>query len=431
MKEFKAKKQNEILIKGARLLDPGSKLDKVADMLLRQGKIAGIGQGFPSENADVLDVGGCVVFPGFFDLHAHLREPGFEDQETIASGCAAAIAGGFTGLCTMPDTEPVTDTRGVVEFIQRAAEKTMVDISPAAAITKDCCGAELAEMAELVQAGAVAFSDAPHSLANAGLLRHALDYACMFKVPVIDVCEHAGLAGDGLMHEGAMSTRLGMRGIPGIAEDIIISRDLHLAEYTGAAMHLAKISTKRAVELIRDAKKRGVKVTCDVTPHHCLLAEESLAHYNTDFKVKPPLRTVADREALIKGLRDGTIDAIATDHTPHSPEEKQVEILAAPFGTTGLETAFSALYSGLVQSGRLPLEILLQKISVAPRKILHLTVPALREGAPANFSIWDLQAQRQVTADSFYSRSRNSIFLNDTLQGVIKAVCNKGQIWQA
>ena len=431
MKAFKSQNYDEVLIKGARLIDPASKLDKVADILLRDGKIAKFADEISPPGAMVIAADDKTVFPGFFDLHAHLREPGYEDQETIQSGCAAAIAGGFTGLCSMPDTSPTTDNRGTVEFIRRESGHTMVDVSPAAAITKNRDGRELAEMAELVEVGAVAFTDAPRTLADANILRHAMDYARMFNVPIIEVCEHAGLAADGLMHEGANSTRLGMHGIPGIAEDIIVSRDLHLAEYTGTRLHLAKISTRRSVELVREAKKRGVKVTCDVTPHHCLLTDASLENYDTNFKVKPPLRTASDVEALIGGLIDGTIDAIATDHSPHSPEEKQVEILVAPFGSTSLETAFSALYSGLVKSGKLALDVLVHKLVVAPRQILGLEIPQLAPGAVANFSLWHLDATRKVSADSFYSRSRNSLFLAAELNAEIAAVCNKKKLWQA
>ncbi|KAA3610980.1 MAG: dihydroorotase [Calditrichaeota bacterium] len=431
MKEFNPTLAKEIFIEGGRLVDPENKLDFQANILIRNGKISAIGSEIKAEGCEILDASGCVVFPGMFDMHAHLREPGREDQETIQSGCAAAIAGGFTGLCTMPDTNPVTDSRSLVDFIKSEAEKTMVDVSPVAAITKGRKGEELAEMAELVESGVVAFSDAPRSVAHTNLLRNALDYARMFNVPIIEVCEDAELAAHGLMNEGAMSTRLGVHGIPGIAEDIIVSRNIHLAEYTGTPMHLAKISRKKSVELMRQAKKQGIKVTCDVTPHHCLLTENDLANYDTNFKVKPPLRTQADVNAIIEGLIDGTIDAIATDHAPFSPEEKQVEILVAPFGSTGLETAFPALFTHLVRTSRLSFEHLLEKMIAAPRKILNLEVPQLRKGNNANLCIWDLSAFRTVVPDEFYSRSRNSIFLTATMYGVIKAVINKKHIWNA
>ncbi|MCA9735787.1 dihydroorotase [candidate division KSB1 bacterium] len=429
MKEFNFKSIKGILIKNGRLMDPTNKLDKKADILIRSGKIAKIGPNLQGDKTEVLEAKGYTIFPGFFDMHAHLREPGREDQETIESGCAAAVAGGFTGLASMPDTQPATDTRSIVEFILRSAEKTMVDVSPVAAITKERKGEELAEMAELVDAGAVAFSDADHSIGNVRILRHALDYASMFDTPLIDVCEDALLAGEGLMNEGIMSTRLGMHGVPNVAEDIVVARDIHLAEYTRKPMHLAKISTARAVELIRDAKQRGVKITCDVTPHHLLLTENDLVKYDTNFKVKPPLRTKTDCDALIAGLADGTIDAISTDHSPHSPEEKEVEILVAPFGSIGLETAFPALYTNLVETGRLSLEIILEKLISAPRHILHCAPPQLKEGEKANLSMWALQEKRTFLSDSFFSRSRNAIFLNKALQGVIKGVVNKSRLW--
>ncbi|KAA3663003.1 MAG: dihydroorotase [Calditrichaeota bacterium] len=430
VKELNFKPAKTLLIKNGRLVDPSTNLDQKVDILVRSGKIEKIGNDLNADKTEVLDATGWVVFPGFFDMHAHLREPGQEDQETIESGCAAAIAGGFTGLATMPDTHPTTDTRSVVEFILREAGKTMADVTPVAAITKNRRGEELAEMVELFAAGAVAFSDAERSLGNIRILRHALDYARMFAVPLIDVCEDAALAGEGLMNEGVMSTRLGMHGIPNVAEDVVVSRDIHLAEYTGTPVHLAKISTTRAVALVRDAKKRGVKITCDVTPHHLILTENDLVTYNTNFKVKPPLRTQADCNALIAGLKDDTIDAISTDHSPHAPEEKEVEILVAPFGSTGLETAFPALYSHLVKTNRLSLERILKKLISGPRNILKQPVPALREGEAANLSMWDLEAKRTFSAESFYSRSRNAIFLEKELSGVVKAVLNKGKIWQ-
>lgn len=429
MKAFSCNQKKNLLFQGARLLDPGAGLDRHADILIENGKISRIGESLDAERIEKIDLTGKVVTPGWFDMHVHFREPGREDEETVKSGCASAAAGGFTGVCPMPNTEPTADARGIIEFMIAEAEGLPVDVHPIAAATKDRAGKELSEMADLLQAGAVAFSDDGVAIATAELTRRAMEYASMFDVPIIEHCEDPTLGHRGAMHEGAVSTRLGIPGIPAISEEIIVMRDIVIAEYTGARVHIAHISTARAVEMVREAKARGISVTCEVTPHHFCLTDAAVASYDANFKMNPPLRTEADRQAMIAGLKDGTIDVIATDHAPHSPEEKDVEFAAAPFGILGLETALGLIMMKLVEPGHLSLADAVAKVTTAPREILHLPQAKLAENMPANLTIFDPAAQWVVDEHDLYSKSRNTPFAGWELTGRATGVYNKGLLW--
>jgi dihydroorotase len=330
----------DCLLKGGRVFDPSNKLDREADLLIEKGKIQSIGTvNDQSFKGTVVDCKGKVLCPGFIDIHVHLREPGREDKETIESGCLAAMAGGFTEVCCMPNTSPVIDSRGHVEFIRKQAEGFLVNVHPIGAVTKGQKGEALTEMGDMIEAGAVAFSDDGYPVSNAALLRNALEYVGMFNLPIIEHCEMLDLSQNGVMHEGSVSTSLGLKGIPSISEFIYVARDLYLAEYTGGSIHIAHVSTKEAVSLIRDAKKRGVRVSAETCPHYLVLTDEAVRGYDTNTKMKPPLRTEEDQKALLKGLKDGTIDVIATDHAPHTIDDKEVEYDIASFGIVGLETA--------------------------------------------------------------------------------------------
>lgn len=429
MKPFHSQKKDTILLKNARLLDPVNKIDQHADIHIEKGKIARIAPGIAVENIEQVDLSGNIITPGWFDMHVHFREPGREDEETIKSGCATAAAGGFTGVCPMPNTQPVADSRSIIEFMIDEAKELPVDVHPIAAATKGSQGKEITEIAELIEAGAVAFSDDGVAIATAEITRRVMEYASMFDVPIIEHCEEPTMTSGGAMHEGAMSTRLGIPGMPGVAEDIVVARDILLAEFTGARLHIAHISTARSVDLVRDAKKRGVQVTCEVMPHHFCLTDESIVSYDANFKMNPPLRTQKDVAAMIEGLKDGIIDVIATDHAPHSPEEKDVEFAAAPFGIIGLETALGLIMTKLVEPGHLSLEETIKKLSFAPRRILHLPQVALKEGEPANLTIFDPQKEWLVDHKNLYSKSRNTPFSGWKLKGAATCIYNKGMFW--
>lgn len=422
----------QVLLTGGEILDLQTQRVTRADVVIVAGKIAKIGQEErASFSGQVRDISGHVLVPGLIDMHVHLREPGREDEETIESGCAAAMAGGFTALCCMPNTDPVCDKQEVVRFIKKRGEETLVDVFPIAAITKKQEGKELTEMADLVRAGAVAFSDDGKPVQNAVVMRHALEYASMYDVPIIDHCEDDDLSANGQIHEGRMSTRLGLAGIPDISEEIMISRDISLAEYTGGRIHIAHISTQKGVECVRRAKEAGVQVTCEVTPHHLAFTDERLATFDTNYKMRPPLRSRQDVEALIRAVKEGVIDAFASDHAPHAIEEKEVEFSAAANGILGLQTMVSVLISKLVQPGHLTLAEVLAKMVIAPRKILRIPIPKIQEGEFANMTI--LQPDQTWTMEPGLnrSRSRNSPYFGLTLPGVLWGVCNKGQLWIA
>ncbi|HOH07785.1 MAG TPA: dihydroorotase [bacterium] len=421
-----------MLLQGGEVLDLASGKRQALDLLILDGRIARTGADLLSDyEGELLDLRGQVIVPGLLDMHVHLREPGREDEETIESGCAAAMAGGITAVCAMPNTEPACDSQEVVRFLKKRAEEQLVEVFPIAAVSKKREGKEITEMAELVRAGAVAFSDDGSPVKSAAVMRRALEYSSMYGVPVIDHCEEPDLAAGGQMNEGWMSTRLGLAGNPDIAEAVMIARDLALAEFTGGHLHIAHISTAMGVELVRRAKEKGVKVTCEVTPHHLAFTDEALEHYDTNLKMNPPLRSRADVEALLAGLRDGTIDVIASDHAPHSIEEKEVEFAAAPNGILGLETMLGIILEKVVAAGVLPLHQALEKMILAPRRVLHLPLPLIAEGAPANLTVFSPDESWTVAVKKLKSLSRNMPYAGWNLPGRVCGVINRGLLWTA
>jgi len=427
------KPANKILLKNGKIIDGSSASPAAVDILVVQGKIAELKPNIeisPEFDGEVFDLRDKLIFPGFFDLHVHFREPGREDEETLLTGAQAAMAGGFTAVCTMPNTEPVTDNREIIEFILDEMKGQLVSVHPVAAITRGQKGAELVEMAELVDAGVVAFSDDGKSVANSLVLQRALEYARMFDVPIIEHCEDAALAHGGAMHEGFISTNLGLPGIPAIAEDIVVARNIMLAEYTKSKIHIAHISTRGAVELVRRAKDNGVSVTAEATPHHFCLTDETIASFDANFKMNPPLRSHEHVAAVIEGLKDGTIDAIATDHAPHAIEEKEVEFAAAPFGIIGLETALGIIMKKLVHPGILNWNQVWEKLSVNPYRIIGLAAPKFEVNALANFTVIDPNSKWTVDKRKLKSRSRNTPFHGWELQGKVVCLINNGFYYQ-
>ncbi len=426
-----------ILITGGRVIDPASDLDRPADLVVEGERIAEISSPGSLGGSDragfdrVIDAKGMIVAPGLVDIHCHLREPGFEYKEDIESGTRAAAAGGFTSVCCMPNVKPVTDGRGAVEYIlNRARQAGAAAVYPIAAITKGSEGKELTEMAELREAGAVAVSDDGKPVENAEIMRLALEYAKMFGLPVISHAEEKSLAGDGVMNLGRVSTITGLRGIPNAAEDVMVARDLILAELSGGHLHVAHVSTRGAVELIRQAKARGVNVTAEATPHHFTLTDEAVREldYDTSTKVNPPLRSAEDREAVIQGLIDGTIDCIATDHAPHHFDEKEQEYNYAPFGISGLETALGLTFTGLVKSGRLSLKEALSKLTITPSRIVGIPKGVLRSGGPADIIIIDTQYEYTVDLNKYESKGRNTPFSGWKLYGRAMTTIAGGRI---
>jgi dihydroorotase len=432
-RKFETKSIKNLLIRGARIIDPSQVLDKHGDVVIENGVITRVGDNLAApQNFEMIDARDLVVSPGWCDMHVHFREPGREDEETIETGCAAAAAGGFTAACPMPNTEPAMDKREIVESIIKKSKETLVEVYPIAAATKGREGKELSEMAELVEAGAVAFSDDGCAIATAELTRRAMEYANMLGVPIIEHAEEATLDDGGAMNEGMFSTKLGLPGMPTVAEDIIVARDILLAEYTGARVHIAHLSSAHSLELIRWAKQRGIQVTCEVTPHHFTLTDEAVAvsHYDTNTKMNPPLRSPRDVEAMIAGLQDGTIDVIATDHAPHAIEEKDAEFAAAPFGIIGLETALGLIITRLVKTNVLPLADAIAKVTVAPRRILNLPPVQIKEGQPANLVFFSQTKTWRVDKTTSHSKSRNTPFHGWDLTGRVFAVYNKQQWWR-
>ncbi|HWP34597.1 MAG TPA: dihydroorotase [Thermodesulfobacteriota bacterium] len=415
-------------IVGGRLVDPASGLDEVADLLIEEGRIAAIGRGARGGQVPVLDATGLAVFPGLVDLHVHLREPGEEHKETIASGAAAAVAGGVTSVVCMADTVPPGDDPSVTEFVRRQAEAAgLARVYPVGAVTRRLEGEALAEYGYLKEAGAVALSDDGRPVMDSEVFRRALEYARAFDLVVVAHCEDLALSRGGAMHEGAVATELGLPGIPRAAEEIMVRRDLALAELTGARLHVAHVSTAGAVAAIREAKRRGVRVTAETAPHYFTLTDEAVRGYDTNAKTNPPLREAADREAVIEGLADGTIDAIASDHAPQHADDKRVEFAAAASGVVGLETEL-LLTLRLVREGRLPLRRALAALTCRPAEILGLPGGRLAEGAPADLVLVDLEAQTRVEASALRSRSRNSPFLGWTLPGRVERTLVGGRV---
>lgn len=418
----------KILLKNARIIEPIQGIDTVADILIVDGVIEKIASKIHAGNSvQEFELAGKIVAPGFMDMHVHLREPGFEYKETIETGLAAAAQGGFTAVCCMPNTNPPIDDASVVKFIKEQSKKALgglVDVYPVAAATKGREGKDLSPMMELVEAGAVAFSDDGSPIENPELMRRAMEYADMLGKLIIQHPEDRSLSKGGVMNEGFVSTSLGLPPIPSIAEEIMIERDIRLAEYIKTRYHAAHISTAGSVNIIRKAKLKNILVTCEVTPHHFTLTEEAVRSFDTNTKMNPPLRSQDDIEAIKEGLKDGTIDVIATDHAPHSFDEKEVEFLAAPFGIVGLETAIGLAITGLIIPKILSIEQLIEKMSINPRRILNLPIIKIVEGQKANLTIIDISKKWEVRIQDFKSKSKNSPFNGFVLTGKAFAVVN-------
>ena len=416
------------LIKGGRVIDPAQNLDVTADVVVENGNVASIGRA--TGKADVtIDARGMLVVPGLIDMHVHLREPGNENEETIASGLAAALAGGFTSVACMPNTEPPLDDEAAVEFVlTQAARARQARLFPIGAITQGREGKDIAEMGQMSRGGAVAFSDDGSGVQQAEVMRIALEYARMLDRPIIAHCEDKSLAAEGVMHEGYMSTALGLPGMPSAAEEIMVNRDIALAEMTGARLHIAHVSTAGSVDLVRRAKKRGVRVTAEVCPHHIALTDEALREYDPNFKVNPPLRTAGDVKALLKGLKDGTIDAIASDHAPHALEEKDVEFGLAPFGVVGMETVLAIVMEVLVRKRVLSLAEAISALTVGPARALGIPKGTLLPGAEADVTIIDPDQEWTIDAARFRSKGRNCPFQGWKVKGKAVAVMVGGEI---
>ena len=417
-----------LLIRNGRIIDPDQEIDRSGSLLLCEGRVVGLVE--PETEADeVIDAAGLIVCPGLIDLHASFREPGNEEDETIASGTAAALAGGFTSVACLPDTSPVVDSRAAAEFVSlQAARAGNCHVFPLGAVTKDHAGEELAEIGQLVDGGAVAFTGAKRPVANAEIMRRALEYTRMFGRPIFNQPRVPELSEGGVMHEGFVSTVLGLRGIPAAAEEIMVHRDVALAELTGGRVHLMCLSTPGAVEEVRRAKRRGVRVTADVTAHHLTLTDESLRTFDSNYKVDPPLRPREFIDALVEGLQDGTIDAIASDHQPHAEEKKSVEVDRAPFGIIGLETLLPLCVRSLVEPGRLTWPQLIATLTTGPARVLGIPKGTLRPGADADVTLVDPDARWTIDPSRFRSLSRNSPFAGWEVRGRAHAVIVHGRV---
>lgn len=433
----------KLFIRGGKVIDPYNQMNQQADILVEDGKIAAIIpagmieanqlkdnlESMNDKEGIVIDATGKLVVPGLIDMHVHLREPGFERKETIASGTRAAARGGFTSVACMPNTYPVVDHRSVVEFIRERARQTgLVNVYPIGAITKGSLGKELSEMADLAEGGAVAFSDDGNPVMNSEVMRRALEYAKIGGWPIISHCEDLHLSAEGQMNEGYWSTLLGLQGIPNIAEEVMVARDIMLAELTGSHVHIAHVSTAGTVRLIREAKKRGVSVSAEVTPHHLVLTDAAVSNYNTYTKVNPPLRAEKDRQALLEGLADGTIEVIATDHAPHTNEEKDCEYNYAPFGISGLETAVPLVWTELIEKKIMQVDQMVACLTISPARILNLPKGRLEVGGVADITIIDTDLEKEVKVGEFVSQGKNSPFDGRKLKGWPIATIVEGQL---
>jgi len=410
---------SNLLLKGGRVVDPVNQVDAVRDLLIEDGRIAAVAESVVAEDGvETLDVAGKIVAPGFIDMHVHLREPGFEYKETIATGTAAAAAGGFTGVACMPNTDPVNDRRTVTEYIlDRAAAAGPVRVFPIGAVSIGQEGKALTEIGDLVDAGCVALSDDGYPVASSQLMRKALEYTTMFDIPVIDHCEDTSMTAGAVMHEGAVQAVLGLRGWPAAAEEIIVARDILLAEATGGHVHLAHLSTRGSMRLVREAKRRGLPVTSEVMTHHFVLTDEEVRSFDSNTKMNPPLRSEDDRQALIEAIGDGTVDVVATDHAPHHRDEKLREFDHAPFGIVGLETAIPLACTHLVHAGVVDVTRLVDLMAVQPARILRVEGGDLGAGSPAHVTVLDLELEQAVDVESFRSKSRNTPFGGAELRG--------------
>ena len=407
------------LIKNVRVIDPALSLDEVADILIDGQTIAQVGKNIECADAKIFDRDGCIAVPGLVDIHVHLRDPGQEYKETIETGTAAAAHGGFTGICSMPNTNPTTDNATTIDYVlDKAAQAGHCRVYPSGACTKGLKGESLSEMGDMVLHGAVAFTDDGRGVQNSGVMRRVMDYAKMFNKVVMSHCQDEDLVGPGQVNEGVVSTRLGLAGWPATGEELQIQRDIALSELTGCPIHIQHITSARGVELVREGKARGIQVTCEVTPHHLVLNEDDITTtYNTNLKMNPPLRSKADNAALIEGIKDGTIDCIVTDHAPHADHEKAREFELAPFGMTGLETSLGVILTYLVDPGLITYNELVELMAIKPREILRLDQVTLKQGSVADITIFDPEVTWTVQSDDMYSKSHNSGFLGYTLKG--------------
>ena len=420
------------LLKGGRVVDPANGRDGSFDILIDGERIARVGKDLPADGAQVIEVpANFVVTPGLFDMHVHLREPGQEHKETVATGTASAVAGGFTAVACMPNTSPINDNAGVTEFIlQKAAHASLARVHPIGAVTKGSKGEQLSDIAELRAAGCVAITDDGWPVRTALMMRRALEYASMFNMPVLEHCEDPSLKGEGVANEGYHASVLGLRGIPGVAESIMAQRDIALAEMTGGTVHICHMSAATSLRAVREGKQHGARVTCEVAPHHFTLTDESLAtpvSYDTNMKMNPPLRTASDRDEMLKGIADGSVDVIATDHAPHHYDEKKMEFDLAPFGIVGLETCVSICFARLIQPGVITLTRMIELLSTNPARILNVPAGTLSEGAIADISVLAPDLQVTVDPSRFKSKARNTPFGGWQLKGGVAATIVGGR----
>jgi dihydroorotase len=418
-----------LMIRNGRVIDPTQRLDAQLDVLLVDGSVAQVGANLQHEGASVFDAAGCIVCPGLIDVHVHLREPGGEHKETIQTGARAAAAGGFTAVCAMPNTDPPIDDPASVGYVRAAGLRSGgARVYPVGCVSIGQKGERLTEIGEMVEAGAVAITDDGHPVADAGLMRLALEYAQSFDIPVANHCEEKSLSRGGSMNEGLVSTRLGLTGIPNAAEDVMIARDLMLGELTGGRLHIQHVSTRYGVELIRQAKARGVRVTAEGTPHHFCLTDGAVEGYRTEAKVNPPLRAETDRQAVLEGVRDGTLDVIAADHAPHHYDEKEQAFEDAPFGMVGLETALGLVLTSLVAPGLMNFTDLVERMSCAPARAFGLAGGSLRVGAVGDVTVFDPRPRWTVDPARFLSKSRNTPFTGWELQGQVRLTVVGGTV---
>lgn len=417
-----------IHITGGRIIDPSQEIDRIGDLWLSRGRVLTVGEGY-EEAEIVIDARGLIVGPGLIDVHVHLREPGNEEDETIATGAAAALAGGVTAVACMPNTRPALDTQGAAEFVILQAQRARkAHVYPVGAVSKGRKGEELAELGQLVAGGAVAFTDDGAPVASAALMRRALEYAKMFDRAILQHCQVPELTVGGVINEGYESMRLGLGGLPAAAEDIMVARDIRLAEITGGRLHIQHISTARSVELVREGKRRGVRVTAEACPHHFTLTDERLRTFDSNYKMNPPLRTWGDVEAVIAGLKDDTIEVLATDHAPHAPEKKMRELDQAPFGIIGLETLLPIVVHGLIEPGHLTWPEVIRKLTINPSRLLGIPKGTLRPGADADVTIIDPEARWTIDPAQFYSKSRNTPYGGWQVRGRAHTVIVGGEV---
>jgi len=422
-----------LVIKNGRVIDPASGRDGIADVWIEDGVIKGVGTDLAAGTAEEIDATGLIVAPGFIDMHVHLREPGFEHAETIESGSYAAAAGGFTSICPMPNTSPVNDSAMVTNYImEKARRHAIVNVWPIGAITKGSAGEELAAISSMHNAGAVAISDDGRPVMNARVMRRAMEFARSVGIPVIDHCEDLHLSTGGDMHEGAESVRMGLRGIPGCSEDVMVARDILLAELTGARYHVAHISSQRSVEMVAFAKSRGLKVTAEATPHHMALADQDMEPYDSNYKMKPPLRSRCDVGAVVTGIVNGAIDAIATDHAPHPGSEKMQEFEKCPFGILGLETALGVTFEQLLHPAKISLARVVELFTMGPARVLGIERGTLAEGAAADVTIFSTDREWSYDVNKSFSKSRNSPFDGKTFRGgPVVTIVDGRVVWRA